>query len=159
MKHLIILFAIVSAGAFAGKKERTYNKEIVKPAVAAAEKAFKTSCGCSVKITYKGLTSSKDHLNLVRSTVNSFKKEVEKHCTDKESKAAVCVMKKFVNQKAKKTVLSSKAAQSLSTQTYLPTFQETWSSTSSTYKICPLGISKSPCRFGRGFFFGSYSKG
>ena len=94
----------ISRGAFAGKAERDYMKEIVKPAMESAEKAYQDSCGCSLKIVADPAFKSKDQLGVVRSVSDSLRKGITKHCVDKESNAAMCKMKTLkINRSEEKT--------------------------------------------------------
>ena len=99
---VIALTLVVSSAALAGKAEREYMKEIVAPAMKAASKAYKTSCGCSLTIVADPAFASKDEMGVIRSTANSVEKGVKKHCSDKPSRAAACKMKTLKIWKAKK---------------------------------------------------------
>ncbi len=122
MKMLVVLSAIVTSMAFAGKAEREFIKDSLNPAIAAAEAAFKNTCGCSLKITYKGM-ETEDHLRQVRGTANSVAEGV-KYCTDAESKKAVCQMKTLEISKASESGFKFQGGKGLATtdgQSY-PTF-------------------------------------
>lgn len=122
MKMLLVLSAVVTSMAFAGKAEREFIKEKLNPAIAEAETAFKKTCGCPLKISYKGL-ESEDHLRLVRSMANSVTEGV-KYCTDAESKKAVCQMKTLELTKAAESAFNFSGGKGLATtdgQSY-PTF-------------------------------------
>ena len=97
---------MAASAAIAGKIEREYMKEVVKPAIAKAKKTYKSSCGCALTVVADPSMKTKDDLNLIRSTVNSVEREVGKYCSDKESKAAVCKMKTLKIVKADDTGFS-----------------------------------------------------
>jgi hypothetical protein len=105
MYKIAVLFSLVATLAFAGKAEREFIKEKLQPAVAAAEAAYKKSCGCSLKITYSADLKSEDHLSLVRNMADSIESGV-KYCTDAASKQAVCKMKTVELKLGKETGFS-----------------------------------------------------
>lgn len=113
MKKVVFFAALMmmaSLTAFAGKAEREYKKETLDPAVKAAETAYKSSCGCALKVTVaKDMLNSQDDMSQARYIAQSVSEEVGKYCTDDESKKAVCQMKTLDIVKAKETSFSFKS--------------------------------------------------
>lgn len=91
--RIVALLALLPVLAFGGKEERTYNEQQVKPAVKAAEAAYKSACGCSLKIEVEKTVSSKNALYMVKSVSDDIAKNVVSYCSDDASKKAVCQMK------------------------------------------------------------------
>lgn len=83
----------VTGGALAGKKEREYMKKYVKPAIAAAKKAYKTNCGCDLTFSLDPALKTEGELAVIRGSANSIAEGIPKYCTDKDSKSAACKMK------------------------------------------------------------------
>lgn len=125
MFRLLVVFSLLSTAAFAGKAEREFVKEKLNPAIAAAESAFKSKCGCGLKIKFDAGLKTEDELRLVRSMSNSIEEGV-KYCTDAESKKAVCQMKsvELKLDKAKGTTFDFSGGRGLATTdgTSYPTF-------------------------------------
>jgi len=104
MKAVLFMIVLFPLAAFAGKTEREYMKNEVKPAVEAAEKEFKAKCGCALKIKINESTfKSTDDMYQAKHTANGVKDGCGGHCTDDDSKKAVCKMKNLEIAKGKET--------------------------------------------------------
>jgi hypothetical protein len=105
----IAVITSYSIVGLAGKTERAYLKEQVAPAIAEATKAFKSACGCPLKITLKEATfKTVDDMRPAKYTAESITKEVGGYCTDDASKKAVCKMKSLEIVKADKVAFTFK---------------------------------------------------
>jgi len=110
MKSVLIGTALmlVSLTAFAGKTERDYMTNTVKPAVAAAEGKFKEACGCALKISVSDTLKSTDDMAQARNISNSIAEGAPGYCNDAESKKAICQMKTLEVVKGKDTTFAFK---------------------------------------------------
>ncbi len=90
---LTVFLASISMTALAGKAERDYLKNEVLPAVAEAEAAFKKACGCALKIKVGESFKTTDEMYRAKHIAESVKDGAAGHCTDADSKRAVCTMK------------------------------------------------------------------
>ena len=94
MSRILLFIALVPLCSFAGKAEREYLKSDVTPAITEAEAAFKTACGCTLKISLKEDSfKSTDDLYKAKHLAEQVKDNVTGYCTDKASKDAICKMK------------------------------------------------------------------
>jgi hypothetical protein len=95
MKTLITIGLLsVSTLALAGKAEREFMKSEVQPAIKAATESFKSACGCSLDFKVdEGTFKTTDQMTQIRNTANSIKDGAVEHCTDAESKKAMCALK------------------------------------------------------------------
>lgn len=101
MKLFVLALLFVPIAAFAGKEEREFMKNDVAPAVTAAQGAYKKGCGCDLKVTIDEATiKSKDDMYQVKHIAESVTDGAPKHCTDAESKKAICKMKSLKLAKA-----------------------------------------------------------
>jgi hypothetical protein len=104
MKHLALVLFFVPLAAFAGKAERDFMKSEVTPAVTEAQAAFKTACGCDLKISIDEATiKSVDEMRLAKYIAQSVTTGAPEYCTDAPAKKAVCKMKSLKLAKAKET--------------------------------------------------------
>src|SRR3712207_5456370 len=104
---LTVVLMSMSMTAYAGKEEREFMKNDVTPALKAAEGAFKKACGCALSISVDDKTlKSVDELRQAKYVAESIKDGAAGHCTDKESKAAVCKMKKLTVKKGKEAAFT-----------------------------------------------------
>lgn len=105
MKYFLIAAAImlVSLTAYAGKEEREVMKTEVVPAVKKAEAEFKKACGCGLKINVKENLKSIDEMRQARNISNAIVEGAPKHCTDDDSKKAMCAMKSVDITKGQET--------------------------------------------------------
>jgi hypothetical protein len=103
------LMMMVSLTAFAGKAEREYAKNTMTPAVKAAEAAYKSSCGCALKITVAASIKSEEDMRQAKNISESVAEGVKGYCTDDDSKKAVCQMKSLEISKATDTAFTFKA--------------------------------------------------
>lgn len=87
------LMMMASLTAFAGKAEREYQKGTLNPAVKAAESAYKSSCGCALKINVAASIKTEDDMRQAKNISESITEGAKSYCTDDESKKAVCQMK------------------------------------------------------------------
>jgi hypothetical protein len=83
---LSVLLSIFSFVVFAGKAEREFEKNELKPAIKAAEEAYKKSCGCGLKMSVDAALKTEDQMRLGRSVANQITENVGKYCTDEGSK-------------------------------------------------------------------------
>ena len=110
MKGLALVLLALPILAFAGKEEREFMKSDVTPAIEEAQKTFKASCGCGLKIDVNvDSFKTKDHLFQVKYTAQNVGEESKKYCTDADSKKAVCKMKTLEIKKDKETAFSFKS--------------------------------------------------
>ena len=114
MKKTVLFAALMmtmmaSLSAFAGKAEREYMKDTVVPAVKAAETAYKSSCGCALKIVVAATIKTTDDMSQARYVAQSVTEGVAGYCTDDASKKAVCQMKTLEISKDKETAFSFKS--------------------------------------------------
>jgi hypothetical protein len=112
MKKIILFAALMmtaSLPAFAGKAEREYMKDTVMPAVKAAETAYKSSCGCALKIVVGPTLKTTDDMSQARNIANAVAEGVAGYCTDDASKKAVCQMKTLDISKGKESTFSFKS--------------------------------------------------
>ena len=101
MKLIALALLFVPLAAFAGKEEREFMKSDVMPAVTAAQGAYKKGCGCDLKIAVDETTiKSKDDMYKIKYIAESVTEGAPKHCTDAESKKAICKMKSLKLAKA-----------------------------------------------------------
>ena len=99
----------LSFSAFAGKQERDLMTKQITPAIEAAQKVYKDSCGCALAISVDQDTlKTMDELRQARNVANSIKEGAAKYCTDDASKKAVCQMKTLTVTKAKPTAFTFK---------------------------------------------------
>lgn len=109
MTAAVLMMATMTA--FAGKAEREYKKETLDPAVKAAETAYKSSCGCALKVNVaKDILNSQDDMSQARYISQSIADGAAGYCTDDESKKAVCQMKTLEISKGKETGFSFKGS-------------------------------------------------
>jgi hypothetical protein len=107
MKNLALVLLFVPLAAFAGKEEREYMKSDVTPAITAAQGAFKSGCGCDLKMVLdEASVKSKDDMYQIKHMAESVAEGAPKHCTDAESKKAICKMKTLKMAKAKESTFS-----------------------------------------------------
>ena len=107
MKKLTLALAFFPLALFAGKTERAFTNDHVKPAIKAAEGAYKAACGCDLKITFtEDKFKSYDDLSKVKSVADSVATGAKAHCTDAESKKAVCAMKSLEITKGTQTAFT-----------------------------------------------------
>lgn len=111
-KLLTCAFLLLTTSvALAGKAEREYVKTDVTPAVKAAETAYKTSCGCALKIVVNVKTMNE--LYQAKYTAEAITSGAESYCNDADSKKAVCQLKTLEIAKAKETGFSFKSGKGL----------------------------------------------
>jgi hypothetical protein len=94
MKFTILIACLfVSTIAFAGKGEREKRKEI-EPVLLSTQSSFKAACGCDFKwdINWDSYKAA-DDMNRIPSTAERISAGAKEHCTDAESKKAICQMK------------------------------------------------------------------
>lgn len=106
MKKLLVLSAMFPFLAFAGKAEREYMAKTVNPAVDAATTAFKTSCGCDLKISLAATVKSEDDMYQAKHIAESITGGAATYCTDDASKKAMCQLKALEITKTKETKFS-----------------------------------------------------
>lgn len=107
MKKLIaVLLTAVPMYAMAGKLEREFQKSELTPAIAAAEAEYKKACGCGLKISVDPKLKSVEELTLAMHVAESIKDGAAGHCTDAESKKAVCQMSTLKIDLTKETKFS-----------------------------------------------------
>ncbi len=107
MKKIAIVILFAHLAAVAGKEEREYMKTEVTPAVNTSIATLKKSCGCDVKMSVdeKTVTTS-DDMYQVKHMAESITEGAPKHCTDAESKKAICKMKTLKMTKAKESTFT-----------------------------------------------------
>jgi hypothetical protein len=105
MKSFLIGTAVmlVSLTAFAGKTERDYMTNTVKPAVKDAQDKFKASCGCALAINVSDTLKSTDDMAQARNISNAITEGAPAYCNDDASKKAMCQMKTVDIVKGKET--------------------------------------------------------
>jgi hypothetical protein len=110
------LLGTMSVTAFAGKEEREFMKNEVMPAVKAAESKYKTACGCALAITVNdaGLKSTSE-LRPIKSLADRVGDGATEHCTDAESKKALCQMKSLLITKSAEITFTFKAGKGIAT--------------------------------------------
>jgi hypothetical protein len=90
----VVVMLVTVALAYAGKIEREFMKNEVQPAARKAEAAWKSACGCVLKVNVKEASyKSRDDMTSARNIVNTVEENVKAYCTDGDSKAALCKMK------------------------------------------------------------------
>jgi hypothetical protein len=92
MKTVLAVVLLVSP-AFADKASREFMKNELAPAVKAAETKVKTACGCALKINLAASIKEDGEMRTAKHIAGSINDEVEKFCSDAESKKSVCQMK------------------------------------------------------------------
>ncbi len=102
-----ILLLLTTSVALAGKAEREYVKTDVTPAVKAAETAYKSACGCALKIVVNVKTMNE--LYQAKYTAESISSGAAGYCSDAESKKAVCQLKTLEIAKTKETGFTFKS--------------------------------------------------
>ena len=121
MKRVLVaagLFGLLGtmSPAFAGKEERETMKNEVVPAVKEAEAKFKSACGCALAITVDETTvKSKDDMYKVKYMAEKVTEGAPQHCTDAESKKAMCQMKSLVLGKAAEATFTFKNGKGIAT--------------------------------------------
>lgn len=97
VKSLFVAGVIFSsATAFANAKaDRDFRENELKPAVAAAEKDFKAGCGCGLSINISKDVAGSEELSNAKRLVETISSGAAGYCNTKESKAALCKMKKI----------------------------------------------------------------
>ena len=91
--YLIATAIALPVTAVAGKQEREYMKTDVVPAIRKAEATFKTSCGCGLRIAVTSSIKTRNDLYEAKHIAEMVTEGAPGHCTDAESKKAVCQMK------------------------------------------------------------------
>lgn len=93
-RYLVVAALLISTlTAYAGKEEREYMKNTVVPAVKEAEAKFKSACGCAFAIKVSDGLKTQDEMAQARNISNTIAEGAPKHCTDAESKKAMCALK------------------------------------------------------------------
>jgi hypothetical protein len=118
MKRVIIgtgLVMVLAVTAFAGKEERDMMTKEVQPAVTRAEAAYKSSCGCPLKITIDDSIKTKNDLYLAKSMAEWVADGVGGYCTDAASKKAICQMQNLTIAKASKIAFTFKGGTGVAT--------------------------------------------
>lgn len=112
MKSVLIGTALmlVSLTAFAGKAERDYMTNTVKPAVKEAEAKVKSACGCALTISVSDTLKSTDDMAQARNISNSIAEGAPGYCNDDASKKAICQMKTLEVVKGKDTAFAFKGS-------------------------------------------------
>jgi hypothetical protein len=110
---LSVLLSIFSFVVFAGKAEREFEKNELKPAIKAAEEAYKKSCGCGLKMSVDAALKTEDQMRLGRSVANQITENVGKYCTDEGSKKAMCGMSSLEVKLGKETKFTMQAKKGL----------------------------------------------
>jgi hypothetical protein len=93
---LVSAVFLIATSAFANAKaDRDYRENELKPAIAAAEKDFKAGCGCGLAINIGKDVSGSEELTNVKRMAETISSGAAGYCNSKESKAAMCKMKKI----------------------------------------------------------------
>jgi hypothetical protein len=117
MKYFVIAAAIMllSLTAYAGKEEREFMKNEVVPAVKKAEAEFKKACGCGLSFNVNSNLKSTDEMRQARNVANAVAEGAPKHCTDADSRKAMCALKSLEVTKAKESTFTFKGGKGTAT--------------------------------------------
>lgn len=115
MKQTLLVLALFPLIAFGGKEEREYWKKEVTPAVEKAAETYKSACGCALKATVDEKTiKSKDDMYLAKRVMESVTEGAPKHCTDDDSRKAICQMKSLEVKRDVKTAFTISGSKGVS---------------------------------------------
>jgi hypothetical protein len=94
MKYAILMACLfMSTIVYAGKVEREKIKEL-EPILVSSQSTFKAACGCEFKWDIKWDSyKAADDMNRIPSTAERISAGAKEHCTDAESKKAICQLK------------------------------------------------------------------
>ena len=93
---LVLTMLFVSTSVFANAKaDRDFRENELKPAITTAEKDFKAGCGCALSINVGKDVGGSEELANVKRLVETISSGAAGYCNSKESKAALCKMKKI----------------------------------------------------------------
>jgi hypothetical protein len=107
---------LISTTVHAGKEEREYLKNSLEPAVKKTEDAYKSACGCNLKVTVADSTTktADDMLHAVQ-ILNSVREGVGSYCSDAGSKKAICKMTSLEVAKASPPTFTFKGSKGTAT--------------------------------------------